>query len=64
MAQDDCPSKMTGIQQRLGVDGNYASRYRLRRIAAELIHPTRRVYVDFALPRLREYLRERAAAEA
>ena len=63
MANDDGPSKMADIQQRLNVDVNYASQYRLRLIAAELIHSTRRGYVDFALPYLREYLRERAAAD-
>lgn len=64
MAQDDGPTKMADIQQRLGVDVNYASQYRLRLIAAELIHPTRHGYVDFALPYLREYLREHTTAEA
>ena len=63
MAHDDGPSKMADIQRRLGVDVNYASQYRLRLIAAELIHPTRRGYVDFALPYLREYLRDHAAAD-
>jgi hypothetical protein len=43
---------------------NYASQYRLRLIAAELIESTRRGYIDFALPHLREYLREHAAAVA
>lgn len=64
MAQDDGPSRMADIQRRLGVDVNSASQYRLRLIAAELIHATRRGYVDFALPYLREYLREHSAAEA
>lgn len=63
MARDDGPSRMADVQERLGVDGNYASQYRLRLIAAELIHPTRRGYVDFALPYLREYLRTAAAAD-
>lgn len=63
MAKDDGPSKMADIQQRMGVDVNYASQYRLRLIAAELIHSTRRGYVDFAVPYLREYLREHATAE-
>ncbi len=63
MAQDDGPSKMADVQRRLGVDVNYASQYRLRLIAAELIEPVRRGYVDFALPYLREYLREHAAAD-
>ena len=64
MAQDDGPSRMADIQQRLGVDVNYASQYRLRLIAAELIYPTRRGYVDFALPYLREYLRQHSAIDA
>lgn len=64
MAQDDGPSKMADIQQRLNVDVNYASQYRLRLIAAELIYPTRRGYVDFALPYLREYLRQHSAIDA
>ncbi|MHB8450849.1 MAG: ATP-binding protein [Mycobacteriales bacterium] len=63
MAKDDGPSKMADIQQRLDVDVNYASQYRLRLIAAELIEPTRHGYVDFAVPYLREYLREHAAAD-
>jgi AAA ATPase domain len=63
MTKDDGPSKMADIQQRLDVDVNYASQYRLRLIAAELIVTTRRGYVDFALPYLREYLLEHAAAD-
>jgi hypothetical protein len=64
MAQDDGPSKMADVQQRLDVDINYASQYRLRLIAAELIQSTRRGYVDFALPYLRDYLRDHAAPES
>lgn len=63
MAQDDGPSKMADIQARLGVDANYASQYRLRLIAAELIVPAGYGHVDFALPYLREFLREQGAAE-
>jgi hypothetical protein len=62
MAKDDGPSKMADIQGRLGVDVNYASQYRLRLIAAELIETASRGYVDFALPYLREYLRDEAVA--
>jgi hypothetical protein len=62
MAKDDGPSRMADIQQRLDVDVNYASQYRLRLIAAELIESTRHGHVDFALPYLREYLREHAAS--
>ncbi len=60
MSQDDGPSRMSDIQRRLNVDVNYVSQYRLRMIAAELIYSTRRGYVDFALPYLREYLRDHA----
>jgi hypothetical protein len=63
MAKDDGPSKMADVQRRLNVDVNYASQYRLRLVAAELIEPVRRGYVDFALPYLREYLRSHAASE-
>lgn len=63
MAQDDGPSKMADIQARLGVDANYASQYRLRLIAVELIEPAKYGHVDFALPYLREFLREEGAAE-
>jgi predicted MarR family transcription regulator len=58
MAKDDGPSRMKDIQQRLGIDANFASQYRLRLIASELIEATGHGYVDFALP----YLREHAAA--
>ncbi|MHB8296780.1 MAG: ATP-binding protein [Acidimicrobiales bacterium] len=63
MAKDDGPSKMADIQRRLDVDVNYASQYRLRLIAAELIESSRHGYVDFALPYLREYLREHAVSD-
>jgi hypothetical protein len=62
MARDDGPSKMSDVQDRLGVDANYASQYRLRLIAAELIESTSHGYVNFALPYLREYFRDEAAA--
>ncbi len=62
MAKDDGPSRMKDIQQRLAIDVNFASQYRLRLIASELIQSTGHGYVDFALPYLRDYLREHAAA--
>ena len=58
MSADDGPSKMADIQGRLGVDVNYASQYRLRLIDAELIEPAGRGYVRFAVPYLRDYLRQ------
>lgn len=64
MAHDDGPSRMRDIAARLDVDGNYASQYRLRLIATELIEPVGHGRVDFTMPYLREYLREHAALEA
>lgn len=63
MAEDDGPSSMGELRQRLGVDVNYASQYRLRLIAADLIWAPRRGVVDFALPYLREHLRGQDAGE-
>lgn len=64
MAQDEGPSKMSDIAARLQVDANYASQYRLRLIAAELIETTGHGRVDFTMPYLRDYLREHAALDA
>jgi hypothetical protein len=60
MAQDDGPSHMGDLARRLRVDANYAGQYRLRLLAAEIIQPAGYGSVDFALPYLREYLREHA----
>jgi hypothetical protein len=64
MAHDDAPSKMSDIASRLKVDANYASQYRLRLIATELIEPAGHGRVDFTMPYLRDYLREHAALDA
>jgi AAA ATPase domain len=64
MAHDDGPSKMSDIAARLQVDGNYAGQYRLRLIAAELIEATSHGRVDFAMPYLRDYLRDHIALDA
>ncbi len=61
MAKDDGPSRMRDIQQRLDIDANFASQYRLRLISSELIEARGYGYVEFALPYLRDYLREHAA---
>jgi hypothetical protein len=61
MAIDDGPSKMADVASRLTADANYASQYRLRLIAADMIHPAGHGHVDFTLPYLRDYLREHAA---
>jgi hypothetical protein len=63
MAEDDGPTKMADIRLRLGVDASYASQYRLRLLQAELIESPEYGVVDFALPYLREYLREHLVTE-
>lgn len=63
MAQDNGPSKMADIQQRMQTDANYAGQYRLRLIAQELIQPVGHGKVDFTIPYLREYLREHATSD-
>lgn len=62
MAQDDGPSRMADIAERMEVNAGYASQYRRRLIAADLIYPTGHGRVDYTLPQLREYLREHAAS--
>ena len=62
MAEDDGPTRTPDIATRLGVEKRYVSNYRQRLIDAELIEATRRGYVDFAVPYLRDYLRENAAS--
>jgi len=62
MSADNGPSQIRDIQTRLGVDKNYASQYRLRLLALELVEPAGRGRLDFALPYLRDYLREHAAS--
>ncbi|HEY2333258.1 MAG TPA: ATP-binding protein [Acidimicrobiales bacterium] len=64
MAEDDGPSKMSDVAARMKVDANYASQYRLRLIATELIAPAGHGRVDFTMPYLRDYLRERAPLDA
>lgn len=63
MTKDDGPSRMSEIAKRLGVSKEYAGMYRRRLIDAELIESTGHGYVDFALPYLRDYLREHVAAD-
>jgi len=63
MARDEGPSSIGDIAKRLGVKPDYANVYRVRLIASQLIEPAGRGRVNFALPGLREYLREHAAIE-
>ncbi|MDG3012286.1 ATP-binding protein [Rhodococcus sp. D2-41] len=63
MAVDDGPSRSSAVAERMGVAPGYGSMYRQRLIDAELIRPTAHGYVDFAMPYLREYLREHAVGD-
>lgn len=61
MAQDDGPSSTTEIARRMGKSPNYGNIYRNRLLAARVIKEASFGYVDFAIPYLREYLREHDA---
>ena len=45
------------MERRLGRDHGYVSRYRSRLIVAGIIEPTRRGFVDFTIPYMREFVR-------
>jgi type II secretory pathway predicted ATPase ExeA len=57
MAKDDGPSRIADVAARMGVTQSFASTYRQRLIAAEVIEPAGRGLVDYAIPLLREHLR-------
>jgi hypothetical protein len=61
MAKDDGPSRISDIVKRMGVAPDYANTYRVRLIERQLVESVGRGQLDFALPGLREYLREHAA---
>ncbi|MBM7052139.1 hypothetical protein [Rothia sp. ZJ1223] len=60
MATDDAPSKMSDIASRLGKTPQYAGVYRNRLVEAHIIRPASYGKVTFAVPHLREYLRNRS----
>ncbi|WP_240541884.1 ATP-binding protein [Bifidobacterium simiarum] len=61
MAQDDGPSSTSEIAKRMNKNIGYANMYRTRLIEAQVIKDVGYGLVDFAIPYLREYLREHAA---
>lgn len=61
MAQDDGPSSTSTIAERMGKGAGYAGTYRTRLLEAQVIEERGYGKVDFAIPYLREYLREHAA---
>jgi hypothetical protein len=62
MAHDDGPSLLRHIAGRMGVSSDYAGQYRSRLIAAEVVEAAGHGLVDFAVPFLREYLRQTPSA--
>jgi hypothetical protein len=58
MVEDDGETAIADVERRLGRDHGYVSRYRSRLIVAGIIEPTRRGYVDFTIPYMREFVRE------
>ncbi|ROS75406.1 ATP-binding protein [Cellulomonas sp. PhB143] len=64
MAVDDGPSKASDLASRLAETSSYVSTYRSRLIGAGIIGSVSHGYVDFAIPYLREYLREHGASGA
>ena len=60
MTEDDGETAISDVERRLGRDHGYVSRYRSRLIVAGIIEPTRRGYVDFTIPYMREFVRENA----
>lgn len=57
MSQDDGPSKMSDVADRMGVSPDYAQKYRRRLIDAGVIEPAGRGRVAFAVPFLADHLR-------
>lgn len=62
MSRDDQPSRMLDIRRRMGgISSQHLNRYRERLLTAGLIRQTGHGRVDYALPHLRQYLREHSA---
>lgn len=57
VAIDDGPARQRDIAERMGVDNNTASTYRIRLIAAEVIQPAGHGHVDFDIPYMRDTIR-------
>ena len=58
MAVDDGPSRVSDLAERLGQSRQYINGYRGRLVAAGVIEAPARGKVDFAIPYLRDTLRE------
>ncbi|MFY9714800.1 MAG: AAA family ATPase [Microbacterium sp.] len=58
MSLDDGPSKISDIRERMHAGSGYASMYRQRLLNVGLINAPAHGYVEFALPYMRDFLRE------
>jgi hypothetical protein len=56
MSQDDSPSDIAAVRERLNTSANNAQQLRARLIGHGVIAPVRRGELEFQLPYLREYL--------
>lgn len=62
MSKDDGPTRTADLAERLDREPGHVSMYRARLLAAGVIEAPKWGEVDFAVPGLREYLREHAAS--
>lgn len=62
MAQYDGPVSVAAIGEKLGKSRQYTNAYRRRLLDAQIIEQAGHGLVDFALPYMRDYLREHAAS--
>lgn len=64
MALSDGPSSVADLRRALGVNAQHLNVYRQRLLDAGMITSTGRGEIDFALPYLRDYLREHTVTDA
>lgn len=65
MAQDDGPSNVADLRERVGdITRQHLNNVRIRLIDAGVAFSPRRGQLDFALPYLRDYLREHVVTDA
>jgi hypothetical protein len=58
MAKDDGESRIKDIGERMRKTSGYLSKYRERLMTDDIIYSTRYGYVDFAIPMIRDYIRD------
>jgi hypothetical protein len=63
MAMSDTPVAVSKIAEKMQVSGSYVSQYRKRLIEAGIIVPIAHGEIDFAIPYIKDYLREHIASD-